>query len=77
MYLVYHTDNQHSYASRDVIAVCTDRANALRICHEKAKLEGEKIDDDQMHNLVSLNQTQGYCGDGEFDIEEVKTNILL
>lgn len=77
MYLVYKTDAHHSYASRDIIGVCTSHANCIKICRAQAKKEGEKIDQDQLFNLNNIKQTQGYSGSGEFQFEEFKTNILL
>lgn len=77
MYLVYKTDNLHSFASRDVIGVATLKEQAIYLCTQKAKKEGNIIDKDQSWNLYNLNQTQGYSGNGEFDIEQVETNKLL
>lgn len=77
MYLVYKTDNLHSFASRDVIGVCTKIGIAYNVINQQAKKEGCGINTAQDHNLRSYKQTQGYRGDGEFVIEEVKTNILI
>lgn len=77
MYLVYKTDVWHSYASRDIIGVCTSQSSAINICNQQAEKEGEEIDKDQSFNLVTISQTQGYSGDGEFQIEEFETDKLL
>lgn len=77
IYLVYKTDNRHSYASRDLIAVCTTKRNVMSICNQQAKKEGHKLDKDQFFNLANSQQTQGYAGEGEFDYEEVEKNTLL
>jgi hypothetical protein len=77
IYLVYKTDANHSYASRDIIGVATNKQDAIFLCYQQAQKEGETIDQEQLHNLENLKQTQGYSGKGEFDFETVKTNTLL
>lgn len=77
MYLVYKTDSRHSYASRDIIGLATTSSNAIDICKKQSKKEGEKISKDQLFNLSNIMQTQGYSGEGEFQFEAIKTNILL
>lgn len=77
IYLVYKTDNLHSFASRDVIGVCGDRTVCMYVIVQKAEKEGEELSLDQKHNIAELNQTQGYSGDGEFVIEQVMMNTLL
>lgn len=71
VFLVYKTDNWHSYNSRDLIGVCDSWQNALDIVSQQARKEGEEIDDDQLFNLQTLRQTQGYEGPGEFDMERI------
>lgn len=75
MYLVYHTDNQHSYASRDVIAVCASFKKAITLCNHHAIKTGYPILSQDVWNLNNLKQTQGYHG--EYDIEEVTINTLF
>lgn len=77
VYLVYKTDRQHTYASRDLIGIATTKAISVRICKEQAKKEGESITEEQLFNLNNIKQTQGYSGSGEFQFEELSTNILL
>ena len=77
IYIVYKTDSWHSYASRDIIGVATDFNIAIDICKQQAKKEHAKIKEDQLWNLQNIKQTQGYSGEGEFQIESVETNILL
>lgn len=79
VFLVYKTDVQHSYASRDIIGIATTHAIACFLCQYQAKKEGFKIpiNSDQWHNLFNLKQTQGYKGEGEFQFEAVNTDILL
>lgn len=75
-FLVYKTDVHHSYASRDIIGVADCKANAICICQEQAKKD-EEISEEQLWNLATLKQTQGYDGEGEFQFEEVQINTLL
>ena len=77
IYLVYKTDNFHSYNSRDIIGVATTLNNVKKIIKAQVKKEGEKLDKDQKFNLENIKQTQGYSGEGEFQFEEIETNILL
>ena len=77
VFLVYKTDAQHSYASRDVIGIATTEEEAILLCQEQADKEGEAIDEEQLYNLSNLKQTQGYQGEGEFDYESMKINTLL
>ncbi len=75
--LIYKTDNWHSYPSRDVIGAATDKRKAINICQLQAKKEGEVITTDQIYNLGTIMQTQGYSGEGEFVWEEIETDTLL
>lgn len=78
IFIVYKTDTWHSYASRDLIGICSSVDNAIDICQQKAKRDNdEKIDDEQVFNLRNIKQTQGYKGEGEFVIEPSETDILL
>lgn len=77
VYLIYKTDIHHSYNSRDIIGICTSRDNCVDICKRRARVEKAKISKAQFFNLANLNQTQGYSGEGEFQIEEVETDTLL
>jgi len=77
IFIVYKTDNWHSYASRDVIGIATNKYEAVNICLLQAAKENVTTTLDQKHNLVNISQTQGYEGDGEFQFEEMNTNTLL
>lgn len=76
-YLVYKTDAWHSYASRDLIGVCTSVESVYDIINQKVKKEGETLSEDDLFNLSNIKQTYGYEGEGEFDYEEVDTDILF
>lgn len=77
MILVYKTDCHHSYASRDIIAICSSKRIAMMLIKRKVKLEGEKLSEYDLRHLNNINQTQGYEGEGEFDMEEIDKNVLI
>lgn len=77
VYLVYKTDSHHSYASRDIIGVATTFKVAVDLCVQQARKESDKIDEDQMWNLINIKQTQGYSGNGEFQFESMETDVLI
>lgn len=77
IYMVYKTDAHHSYTSRDLIGVATFKSTAIIMCTKKAILEDEEISLEQLDLLITINQTQGYKGDGEFVIEPIEVNKLL
>lgn len=77
MYLIYKTDNQHSFNSRDVIGIVEEESKVLGICQLQAKKEEFVITGEQIFNLSNYKQTQGYVGDGEFVYENVNINELL
>jgi len=76
-FIVYKTDVWHSYASRDLIGVCTTLLQAIKIVKAQAKKEGEKLSKYTLQFLSEKLQTQDYEGKGEFDIEEIEVNTLL
>lgn len=77
-WLVYHTDDHHSYKSRDLIGVGENKAIAIRLILDHAKNKnGKKINKTQLANLKQLKQTQRYKGNGEYVIEKVIKNRLL
>lgn len=77
VYMVYKTDAQHSYASRDLIGVATTPHVAMLICSEQATKEHQKLNREQIFNLDNIKQTQGYSGEGEFHYEKVIVDQLL
>lgn len=77
VFIVYKTDSWHSYASRDLLGASEDLAGAIALVKKQVKKENQKLSDDDKHNLAHIKQTQGYDGEGEFDIEEVTLNKLL
>ena len=77
IFLVYKTDSNHSYASRDIIGVATTKNHAITLCIEQAQKEGFTLDSDQLFNIKNIEQTQGYEGEGEFHYEQMETDTLL
>ncbi len=76
-YLVYRTDNWHSYKSRDIIGVATKHLKAIEIIQLQVDKDNETLSSDDVFNLTNILQTQNYLGEGEFYIEEVLTDKLL
>jgi hypothetical protein len=77
IYLIYKTDVHHSYASRDLIGISTNDSSPISIIKQQVEKEGEDLSSDDLYNLSTIKQTQGYEGEGEFDYESVETDILL
>jgi len=77
IFLVYKTDNQHSFKSRDIIGAVDSADEVINICQLQAKKEGCVITSDQLFNVNNYHQTQGYEGAGEFATERVILNTLL
>ena len=77
MYLVYKTNAWHNHDSRVVIGLATSKEIAIEICTEYAENEFQTITEEQVFNLSNSYQTQGYSGEGEFQFEEMITDILL
>lgn len=75
--LVFKTDAHHSYSSRELIGACTSKKHVLSIIRQRVKKECKKLDSDQLFNIDTIGQTQGYLGDGEFATENVELNVLV
>lgn len=77
VFIVYKTDAQHSYASRDVIGIATSIYNACDIVALHDKKHGCYLKKDDLYMLENILQTQNYKGEGEFHIEKMQVNKLL
>lgn len=77
VFICYKTDNWHSYSSRDIIGIGTSVNEAFIICNTQSRKENQEFSEDDVFLLREKNQTQGYNGEGEFQIEPVNTNVLL
>lgn len=75
-FIVYKTDVVHSYASRDILGISLF-GDPVSIVLQQAEKEGETVSEEQLFNLRSFSQTQGYLGEGEFHIEPVELDTLL
>jgi hypothetical protein len=76
--LVFRTDMWHSYESRDLIGVCTDRVKAFEVIKQAVEEEGiPPLSEEQIDLLNRLGQTQDYHGKGEFYTEIYDINTLL
>lgn len=77
IYLVWSTDNHHTHHSKQLLAVCTSKFQAITLIQDFAKEEDETISQDDLYNLEHINQTQNYEGYGEFVIEEQPLDVPL
>lgn len=77
MWLIYKTDDWHSYASRQIVGIATTHRQMTRLVRAQAKKEGHKLSEDTMEFLLNKHQTQDYEGPGEFVVELVGKNMLL
>jgi hypothetical protein len=76
--LVYRTDVWHSYESRDLIGVCTNRAEVLEVVEQAVEQDGlPPLSGEQIDLFNRLGQTQDYHGEGEFHTEQYELNTLL
>lgn len=83
VYLLYRTDNWHSYASRDLLVVC-DSWETLKqrtFQYLKTKLEKKELESvkkDVVFHLENYKQTQNiWTADFEIDVECVTLNEML
>ena len=77
MIIIYKTDNWHSDASKDVVAVATTLEKAIRLIKKQVQLEEEIIPQSSLKFLRDTYQTQGYEGEGEFLLEDVEVDELI
>jgi hypothetical protein len=76
LYIVYETDAWLSFASRDLIGVCTTFANCMKIIRKNIReWKQDRLSDEDKWNLENIRQTQGR--ERNFFIEEVEKNTLL
>ena len=68
--LVKDCDNWHSHASMDLLAVCDDFDMVKKVLNEHTKKHKiPSLTDEDFESLESSLQTQGYEGEGEFNLE--------
>ena len=75
--IIYKTDNQHSFKSRDVIGVSRNIDELTSLICQQVNKEGGSLYLEQWELLANTNQTQGYKGDGEFVVEEIEIGTLI
>ena len=76
LYIVYETDAWLSFASRDLIGVCTTFANCMKVIRKNIReWKQDRLSDEDKWNLENIRQTQGR--ERKFFIEEVEKNTLL
>ena len=76
-YLLYKCDAYHSNVSKVLFAVTDDYEMIGELVDAKVKYEGGELTEDDRNNLISIDQTQNYIGDGEFIIEMIENNKLI
>jgi hypothetical protein len=77
LFLLYATDTWHTHQSKNLIAVCSSKEQAINMAQMHAKSEDEEISQDDLFNLEKLDQTQNYQGEGEFLIEYATINTFI
>lgn len=77
MFLIFKTDNWHSYSSRDLIGLATEENDMFRLIKEQVEKEGCNLSPADHYNIGHIHQTQNYEGEGEFDIDIVEVGKLL
>ena len=84
VYPAYHTDDWHSYASRDLIGVFTSKYKAIAVIKREIRKqlswkEYNRVLDTLKFQLETLNQTQSvsYDYDGEYDIDCLTLNEIV
>lgn len=76
LYIVYETDAWLSFASRDLIGVCTTFENCMKVIRKNIReWKQDRLSDEDKWNLENIRQTQGR--ERNFFIEEVEKNTLL
>ena len=75
-FILFSCDNHHTWGSTEVVAVCSNLNNAIKLAKQYAKKQGNKLSEDDLYMLRYKLQTQGYSGDGELMIEFFNQNEL-
>lgn len=77
IYILSICDNHHTRSSQTTLAVCTSMNKAIKLANQYSIAEyGNPLSEQDKRQLNSYMQTQGYEQDGEFIIEEYKTNQI-
>jgi hypothetical protein len=67
--LIYRTDKQYSYQSREVIGIATSFGSAIDILKiESENYDEKELTDEQVKMLKDNSKTAGYKDDAEFYI---------
>lgn len=75
VFILYKTDAWHR--NQEILGVFRTISDAMEGIKEVVIQEGENLSDDDLYNLDTIRQTQGYSGFGEFVVEEVELNKIL
>jgi hypothetical protein len=73
---VFTCDANHTMASTRLVAIADSLDNAIELCRQSAKKQGESLNADDVRNLQTIKQTQGFLGHGEFMLAYYDLNTL-
>ncbi len=77
IFLLFKTDVWHTHDSKELIAIGTTLEGAINLAVFHAKVSGDELTQEQLGLLRTIKQTQGYCGEGEYLIQNFFTGMLL
>lgn len=75
VFAVYITDAWLSYASRDLIAICSDLENAIDIVKNHSYNDDIELNEYDLIFLIENHQTQGH--EQNYCIEQIELNTLV
>lgn len=77
VYLVYSTDFHHTGDSKILLGVGGSKGQAVYLAYSHSQAAGYPLTDQSYQQLLSMNQTQGHEGDGEYLIDPEPLNEAL
>jgi len=77
VFLLHTTDAWHTHQSRNLIAVCSSKEQAINMAQMYAKSEDKEISQDDLYNLENIDQTQNLDSDYEFVIDYATINTFI
>lgn len=75
VFAVYVTDAWLSYASRDLIAICSDLKNAIDIVKKHSQKYDIELNEWDLNFLIEKHQTQGH--EQNYCIEKIELNTMV
>ena len=78
IFIINTCNTHHNYNSMDIIAICDNKNRILGLIKQFINSKGyKKLSPDDLMNIETINQTQGYSEGFEFHIEEYTLNELI